>query len=102
MNSDKNRERMLQIMFEKFKFSGVSLQIGALLSLYVTGRTTGIVVDSGDGVSHTVPVYEGVAALSQDLHEVVCEVSTSKIKTENSVGEGIAFIDGDSVGDTVS
>merc|ERR1711970_1262667 len=45
---------------------------------------------------------EGVATLSQDLHQVVCEVSTSKIKTKNSMGEGIAFIDGDSVRDTIS
>lgn len=46
-------------MFEKFNTPAMYVAIPAVLSLYANGRTTGIVVDSGDGVSQTVPVYEG-------------------------------------------
>merc|ERR1711889_16062 len=45
---------------------------------------------------------ERVAALSEDLHEVVGELTSSKVKTDNGVGKGITFIDGDTVGDTIS
>ena len=61
MNPKKNREKLVELMFETFNFQGVHCSIQAVLTLYAQGLLTGVVVDSGDGVTHIVPVYEGFA-----------------------------------------
>lgn len=50
---------MVTIMFETFQVKNVYVALQAVMSLYAAGRTTGLVCDSGDGVSHTIPVFEG-------------------------------------------
>jgi len=61
LNPRKNREKAAEIFFETFNAPALFVSIQAVLSLYATGRTTGVVLDSGDGVTHAVPIYEGFA-----------------------------------------
>jgi len=59
LNRKADREKMVQMMFETFKTPAMYVGIQNVLSLYGSGRTTGIAVNSGDGVSSTVPISEG-------------------------------------------
>ena len=60
-NKKDSRENMVKIMMEGFMVPKLYVSIQAVLSLFASGKTTGTVVDSGDGISHTVPIYEGYA-----------------------------------------
>lgn len=61
LNPRKNREKAAEIFFETFNVPALFVSMQAVLSLYATGRVTGVVLDSGDGVTHAVPIYEGFA-----------------------------------------
>jgi len=61
LNPRRNREKAAEIFFEKFNAPALFVSMQAVLSLYASGRTTGVVLDVGDGVTHTVPIYHGFA-----------------------------------------
>ena len=70
LNPKVNREKMISLMFDTFNVPAFYVGIQAVLSLYSSGRTTGIVFDAGDGVSHTVPIYEGYS-----LPHAICRLN---------------------------
>lgn len=61
VNPRRNRERTAEIFFETFNVPALFISMQAVLSLYASGRTTGVVLDSGDGITQAVPIYEGFA-----------------------------------------
>eukprot|EP01125_Pyxidicula_operculata_P014460 TRINITY_DN4812_c0_g3_i1.p1 TRINITY_DN4812_c0_g3~~TRINITY_DN4812_c0_g3_i1.p1 ORF type:complete len:363 (+),score=47.89 TRINITY_DN4812_c0_g3_i1:18-1106(+) len=60
-NTRNNREKTIEIMFESFNFPSMYISDQSVLALFSTGRFTGIVLDIGEGVNNTVPIYEGHA-----------------------------------------
>ena len=61
LNPRLNREKTTQIMFEVFSVPQLYLALDGVLSLFSSGRTCGVVMDSGQGITNTVPIYEGYA-----------------------------------------
>merc|ERR1711935_378842 len=109
-NPKQNREKMVQIMFETFEVKNIYVAIQAVMSLYSAGRTTGLVVDAGDGVSHTVPVFEGFSlphavekmeiagrVLTGYLQKILLEngismTSASELEVVKDIKEKLAFV----------
>lgn len=61
LNPKQNREKMTKMMFEVFNVPCFYVSQTSVCSLYASGKTTGVVIDSGEGVTHTVPINEGFA-----------------------------------------
>jgi len=76
LNPPENREFTAEVMFETFNVPGLYIAVQAVLALaaswtskHVTQKTlTGTVIDSGDGVTHVIPVAEGYVIGSSIKH----------------------------------
>jgi actin-related protein 2 len=60
LSSAKDREKLIEMMLEKYEFHAVNVSNQAMLTLYGQGLSTGVVVDIGEGVTHVVPVLDGI------------------------------------------
>ena len=58
LNPKSNREKMTEVIFETFKVPSYFVSIPSILALYASGSATGIVIDSGDSVTHITPIYD--------------------------------------------
>lgn len=56
-----HKEKVAQMFFERFCVPSLFLENQSVLALCAQGRTSGLVLDCGDGISHTTAVYEGHA-----------------------------------------
>jgi actin len=92
LNPIANREKLTQIAFETFNSRGISVQMGAVLSSFSSGRSQGMMLDSGDGVTHVVPIYQGYTirnaiqrideggrSVTENLARILTESGTSLI-----------------------
>jgi actin len=69
LNTKENKQEIARIMFETFRVESLAIINTAVLSLFSTGKTSGIVAECGEGVSYTVPVFEGYA-LPHAIHKL--------------------------------
>jgi len=88
---------MTQTMFDTLKSPTMFLATQTILSLHVSGRTTGLVMDFGNGVSHTVPSYEGYALphtilrldlAGRDFTEYLMKILTERRNLSRPLREG--------------
>ncbi|OBZ82440.1 Actin-like protein 6A [Choanephora cucurbitarum] len=68
-NTKENREKTIELAFEKFEFPAFYLVPDAVMTAFSVGRATALVLDSGAGVTSAVPVYDGFVLNRGVLHQ---------------------------------
>ncbi|KAG9394225.1 Actin-related protein [Carpediemonas membranifera] len=76
LNTPENREQTAEIWFETFNAGGIYIAVQAVLALCASWTSkksasrqlTGTVIDSGDGVTHVIPVSDGAVIASAIKH----------------------------------
>lgn len=91
---EKQRAKMAEILFEHFKVKSLAVMNTAALSMYSTGKVSGLIVESGEGLSYTVPIFEGYAlphaqiqlqAAGQDItNSLIQQLEKSGIKCKDN------------------
>merc|ERR1719283_382176 len=74
---------------------------GGHLLLKVEGDVAKLLLDVADDLA-LGGGYHGVASLGHDLHQVVGQVASGQVETQDGVGKGVTLVDGDSVGDAIA
>lgn len=92
LNPQKNREKMIEVFFETFKVPAFYVFTQAVLALYASGRTTGLVVDSGDGVTHIVVVYDGYSIKHATSRMEIAGRNLSEFMSKYLAEEGVAMV----------
>lgn len=90
-NPKSNRERSMEIMFGKFQTPAAYVQQTAVLAMYASGRTTGLAVESGDGVTHVVPIYEGFAVRKAILRMDQGGLDATQVLQRELKAEGVSL-----------
>lgn len=91
LNPKTNREKMIEVFFEEFKVPAFYVFTQAVLALYASGRTTGLVVDSGDGVTHVVVIYDGYSIKHATQRMDVAGRSLTTYLQEHLTEEGVSL-----------
>ena len=98
LNVKANREKMVEIMFETLKVPALYVATAPALSLYKSGRRTGIVLDCGYGFGQIVPIYEGhvlsnaisrVDLTGSNLTNYLMELLTERGDSFTTLAEGV-------------